>query len=94
MENIISGDLHETSFEHIEKDNFMRFFSSERTYISKLRKLAQEYPEDVMIDYENSDGSICGRINAKFIAIRPPIKRNLSDEQREELRERMKQLRK
>ena len=57
-------------------------------YITQLKKLAEERPEDVRIMEENKDGSILVQFPVKYLKIRAP--RVLTDEQREELAERAK----
>jgi hypothetical protein len=66
-------------------------FPSANRYNSKVRRLAEEYPEEVKIRHENLDGSIVATIPVKFIKIGAPKK--VSDEQREALSERLRQIR-
>ena len=66
-------------------------FPSANKYNSKVRKLAEEYPEDVKIHHENKDGSIVATIPVKFIKIGAP--KRLSDEQKEAAAERLKKCR-
>ena len=60
-----------------------------------LDKLAEEYPEQVKITVypEDNDGCINAWIPAKWIRVKPPIKRNLTDEQRMAMSERLKKAR-
>jgi len=53
---------------------------------SRVRKLAAEKPDECQISAENSDGSIVAHVPVKWIKISPP--RQMSEEQREALRER------
>lgn len=55
---------------------------------STLKKLAENYPDEVHIIKENEDGSILAKLPVKYISIRHP--RRVSDEQREAARLRMK----
>ena len=66
-------------------------FPSTNRFNSKLRKLAEEYPDEVKIRYENRDGSVVGTIPVKFIRITAP--RKLTDDQKEAAAERLKQMR-
>lgn len=55
-------------------------------YISKIKELAEKYPDEC--DYiMNKDGTLCGHIPTKWIKI-SANKRELTDEQRNELSER------
>ena len=64
---------------------------TQKKYINRVRKLAEEYPKDVRIVAENSDGSICAKFPIKWVKIAPP--RQLSDEQRVAAAERLKKYR-
>lgn len=63
---------------------------SQKKYVNKIKKLA-ETREDVVIKTENKDGSILARLPIKFIKITPP--RQMSEEQRNQARERLKKYR-
>ena len=58
-------------------------------YITKIRKLAERFPEECEIVAENEDGSILAHIPTKWIKINN-TRRELSDEEREQLAERMR----
>ena len=55
---------------------------------TRIRRLADEHPDEVQIRHENKDGSIVATIPVKYIHIKAP--RILSDEQREVLAERLR----
>lgn len=60
-------------------------------YISRIKKLAERFPDDVEII---SDGkSLVAHIPSRWIKINPPKQLDLSDERREELAERLRNLR-
>lgn len=61
---------------------------SQRRTISRVKNLAEKYPEECQIVAENEDGSICAHIPVHWIRINPGMK--LTDEQREERSERMR----
>lgn len=65
---------------------------SQGRYISKIKKLAKEHPDDVKV-LENSDGTILAYVPVKAIHI-GIIHRNveMSDEQRKAASERMKKM--
>lgn len=73
----------ENVIEWIENDKVATVTLSQRGQISKIRKLAEEHPEDVQILHNNSDGSICAHIPVSYIKFRAP--RELTEEQKTEL---------
>ena len=60
-------------------------------YNSKIRKLAQEHSDEVIIKHENKDKSIVAIIPVKYIKISSP--RKVSDEQKLAASERLKKIR-
>ena len=64
---------------------------SQGRYISKIKKLAEKYPEEVQITAENKDGSIVAHIPVSYIKINNS-KREISEEERELLRERARNI--
>ena len=81
----------ETCFNYTEKDH--GFFSSdERKFITKVRKLKEQYPEQVRIiaEPEDNDGCIYAEMPTAWFTIRVPVKRVLTDEQKQILSERIK----
>lgn len=55
-------------------------------YKTKIRKLAEQYPNEVEIVAENKDGSLCAHVPLSYIRIMRP--RDVSEEERERLRQR------
>lgn len=85
----------ETCFNYTEKDR--GFFSSdERKYISKVRKLKEQYPDEVRIiaEPEENDGCIYCEMPVSWFTVRVPKKRVLTDEEKQILRDRLNQIRK
>lgn len=60
-------------------------------WINKVKKLKEEYPDDIKIIAENPDGSICAKLPIKFLKISAP--RKVSEEQRQAASERFRKLR-
>lgn len=56
----------------------------------RVIKLAEQHPEDIKILANNKDGSIFAHIPAKYVKLRAP--RELTEEQREKLIERGKNI--
>lgn len=60
-------------------------------YISKIKKLAEKFPDEVIITSQNKDGSIVAHIPVKYIHISRPGKgRVLTEEEKEAAKERLK----
>lgn len=70
----------------------MAISSDERHFISVCRKLSEQYPDDVKIirQPDENDGCIVATFPRRWLYIRKPTQRNLTDEQKAELVERMK----
>lgn len=84
--------MNETCITRIEHDNHIGVYTSERKFINKLRKLQQEYPDQVKITHENPDGSLCVDLPYDWMPFpKPPTKRNYTPEQRKAMSERMKE---
>ena len=83
------------------QDNCIEFLKNDKTavvtfsqgkYISKIKKLAEKYPDECKIVAENIDGSIMAHIPVKWIKI-SNIKREMTEEQKLESAERLKNYR-
>lgn len=61
---------------------------SQGRFISKIEKLAKKFPDEVQIVARNKS-SIVAHIPVKFIKIGNPQKRNLTEEQKQELSKRL-----
>lgn len=86
--------MYETAINRIQGDNFCTVFTAERKYINQLKELAKQYPNDVEIQYINEDGSIGAKVPSNwFRFVKPPAKRNYTEEQRKAMCERMKKAR-
>ena len=51
-------------------------------YKTQIKKLAEKHPEECQIIAENGDGSLCAHVPTSWIAVRPPKKLNLTEEER------------
>ena len=67
---------------------------SQGRFINKVKALKEKYPDEVEICVENADGSIVAHIPTSWVRITPPQKRELTEEEKEVLRERLKNARK
>ena len=82
----------ETCFNYCGDKGF--FSSDERKFVNKVRKLKEQYPDKVRIiaEPENNDGCIYAELPREWLRIAPPVKRVLTDEQRQFYSEQMKKL--
>lgn len=85
----------ETGFSYCDKgkdtgftgeDDIMYVSSDEKKVINQMYKLKEEYPDLVTIRVEPEDnfGCIVGSVPRKWVVIRPPVKREYTDEQKQE----------
>lgn len=87
-------NMNETCITRIEGDDHIDVYTSERKFINRIRKLQQRYPNQVKITKENLDGSLCVDFPYGWMPFpKPPTKRNYTEEQKKEMRERMKKAR-
>lgn len=83
----------ETSVDRVVGDSYCEVYTGERKFINQLYKLAQDHPE-VDIRCVNEDGLILARVPYSwFHFVKPPTKRNYTEEQRKAMGERMKKAR-
>ena len=78
----------ENVIEWIKDSSVATITFSQGRYISKVKKLAEKYPDRVQITKENADGTIVAHIPVSAIKINI-IERNLSEEQRQIAAERL-----
>ena len=77
-------------------DKVMWVSTDERRMITHLLKLAEKHPDEVKIVArpEENDGCLYLKCPASYLKINPPVRQNLSDEQRVARSERLKSMRK
>ena len=78
----------ENVIEWIRNEQRATLSLSQQRTISRVRLLDAKYPDQCQIVAENKDESICAHIPVSWIKINPP--KNLSDEQRQKMAERLK----
>ena len=85
----------ETCFNYTDKERAY-FSTDDRRFITKVRKLKEQYPEEVQIiaEPEENDGCLYCELPTAWFTVRVPRKVELTDEQRQKLSDRMKQIRK
>lgn len=80
----------ETVFEHWDGKDTWTVSTDERTWKNRLVKLAEQHPADVECVAVNRDGSVMYHVPASWVRLRPPVKRNMTEEQKAALAERLK----
>ena len=94
IENYTGDTTQECVIEWIRGDKEVTVtFASHTKYNTKVRKLAEQNPEDVKIVAENPDGSIVAHLPLSYIKVNKPKQMNYSEEQKEAMRERLKSAR-
>lgn len=88
-ENTLNDDRsNENAVEWLSGQKIISVTFSQRKFINKARKLAEQYPDDVQIIAENEDGSIFLHAPLSYFKFGRP--RQITDEQRAAAGERMK----
>ena len=84
----------ETCANYTTKD-CMFFSSDERRWIHKVQVLAEKYPDEVTIirQPENNDGCIYAKMPVRYLKLTRPTQRELTDEEKIELSERLNKAR-
>lgn len=77
----------ENAIEWIKNSEVATVTFSQGRYISKIKKLAEKYPDKVQIRHENKDGSIVAHIPVKAIKINIIEGRELTEEEKERNKE-------
>lgn len=60
---------------------------SQRRLITKIKALAEKYPDEVEISIENKDGSVVAHLPLSYISVKHP--KTFSDEAKDKAKERM-----
>lgn len=83
----------ETVVEFYDENAHLTISTGKRKYVNKIKKFAKDYP-DVVKYIENKDGSVCATMPIEWFKFPSPKRtREMTEEQKEELAERMRQAR-
>lgn len=87
--------LIETCFNYCEDNGWAFMSSNERRWINRLQKYSTEKPSECLIlkRPEENGGHIYAKVPQSWLYVRPPIKRELTEEQRLAGAERLRKLR-
>lgn len=83
----------ENCIEWITGDERVTLTLSQKRFITKVRKLADKNPDEIKIEHTNKDGSIVCSMPLRAIKISLAEKRELTDEQRKEISDRLQKYR-
>lgn len=82
-------DLRETAINHIAGEDFASLYTGERKWINYIRKLKEQYPDQVDIRHVNKDESLLVHIPAEWFKVKPKKKVSLTEEQIEAAKARL-----
>lgn len=84
----------ETAINRVKGDSYCCVFTGERKMINKIKEYEILFPNEVKIQFINEDGSILAYVPYDwFRFVKPPTKRNYTEEQRKIMAEKMKKVR-
>ena len=90
MDNL-ANNVNECVIEFVRGDKIASVTAASSTRLnSRIKKLAEQYPEEVQILAVNDDGSVFAHIPVRFIKVGAPRKVDMSDERKAELAERFR----
>lgn len=84
--------MSETGVEYIKGEKYLTWYSDEPKWVNRIRQLSADNA-DVQIVSDDGDGVLAHCPVSWFKPPKPPIKRNMTDEQRQAAAERMKNMR-
>ena len=82
----------ETSVEYIKGENYLTWYSDDPKWVNRIRQLAADNAEAQIVS-DDGDGVLAHCPVSWFKPPKSPIKRNMTDEQRQAAAERMKNMR-
>ena len=87
-------NIKETSIDKIAGEEYLTVYSNEKAIVNKIKELKSQYPTEVIIIKEYEDGTINAHFPSNwFKFVKPPTKRNYTEEQKQAAKERMKKAR-
>ena len=66
---------------------------SQKRLVNQLKRLAEQYPDEVQIDDINKDGTVFAHAPLKWVNIKKPRQVEMSDERKDMLRMRLQNIR-
>ena len=86
------GDAKETAYDYIQGEDHGTFYTGQEKWINKINKWKEQYPDQIDIIHINEDNSILVHLPSSWFKLNPPHTKQLTDEQRQKLSERMKSI--
>lgn len=84
-------EIIETDVNRCVGDGYCAITTAEKKFVNKIKKLKEQYPDEIKIIAENDNGSIYAHVPYDwFVFPRPPKKINYTPEQRAAIAERLK----
>ncbi len=84
------ADYKENNIEWLNGQKTMTISLSERRLINKLKKLREQYPDEVELVADNHDGTYCFRIPRKYLKL--SRRKDLTEERRQAMSEQGKRM--
>ena len=84
-----SINTNENVIEWLTGDKEAAITASQRKLINRLKKLNEENPDEMVL-ITNQDGSVFAKVPADWIKIKKPTRRELTEEERQEMAETFK----
>lgn len=81
--------VRENAIEFLRNQKTMTCTFCQKRFISKIKQMAEEYPDEVKIVVENPDGSIVAKLPVRALHLSLTKKRDYTEEEKEILRERL-----
>lgn len=85
------SDNNENMIEFLRNQQTATVCFCQPSYVSRMKELAERFPDKCQITAENNDGSIVAHIPRSWVKINPP--RRMTEEQRQELTDRLGRVR-
>jgi len=89
----LAFNVNENVVEWIRNETKAYVTFSQGSMVTKIKKLAEKFPDECKIISENNGEAIYASIPRKWVKITPPRQVEMTDERREELSERFRQMR-
>ena len=87
--------MRETDIEYVVGEPTLTVYTAEQKHVRKIKEYISEYPDEVKVLNENADGSMVVKMPASWMGFpKPPKKMNYTEEQRQEMAERLAAYRK
>lgn len=84
----------ENAIEFMCGDSFCTGSFTSQRHINRIKKLYENHKQDFCYMVENRDGSVCAKFPLSWVKITPPTKREMTEEEKENLRQRLAEIRK